>query len=229
MAFPIKKIIVYRDYVNKYHRIEVDLNESVISPYVAGEYQLLIPSKENQKQHRLKQINNPLFNTSGLTKIIESIGKHGVLYLELRPKHALGEIICEPDNLNMDIYYSENKTLIYAFYNNHMIDSISIIASLIQDIDNIYDQIKSEPKDIIWRQSFVRQAVTRMESVEDKKNFYPDLMTAPQLAKYLQVTEKTIRNKTNKKEIPVEKIGGIARYRKSKIDSLLEDGKLRKK
>ena len=46
-------------------------------------------------------------------------------------------------------------------------------------------------------------------------------MTASQLAVYLQLKEKTIRNLTSEGKLPYLKIGGSVRYNKEEVDAAL--------
>ena len=52
---------------------------------------------------------------------------------------------------------------------------------------------------------------------------YPEIMTIKQVAKYLQVDEKTIYRLAQRAEIPCFKIGYTWRFKKEKIDKWIED------
>ncbi len=73
MSFPINKIIVYRDFVDYFLRLDIALKGEVYSPYCAGEFQSLVPHHDNQESHTLKKIETPLFNKAGLGKFIVDV------------------------------------------------------------------------------------------------------------------------------------------------------------
>ena len=52
-----------------------------------------------------------------------------------------------------------------------------------------------------------------------------DIMTISQTASYLQVCEKTIRRRIEKKELTASKVGGSWRIRKADVDDYLENNK----
>jgi excisionase family DNA binding protein len=221
MSFPIEKIVVYRDYIDYFLRLDIALKREVYSPYCAGEFQSLVPGPDNQLSHTMKKITTPLFNKAGLGKFVISVAENGVFYLELRRNHVLGAMTVVPEEVSIDLYFGSDDSLIYSFYNPTRRKSISIIASISEDVDRVYEQIKLEPEDIIWRQSFIREALLSENMGKDIQAIRtPELMTAGQLAKYLKVSEKTIRNWTSLKKIPYEKIGHTIRYRKSAVDNL---------
>lgn len=55
----------------------------------------------------------------------------------------------------------------------------------------------------------------------------PEIMTAGQLAKYLQLDEQTVYRKTRKGEIPATRIGKILRFKKDVIDGWLRVSSLK--
>ena len=63
-----------------------------------------------------------------------------------------------------------------------------------------------------------------MNKIEDKRSELKvsENMTAEQVADYLQVDKKTIRNWTSEGKIPSVKIGSAVRYPKERIDNWLK-------
>ena len=154
------------------------------------------------------------------------VDKEGVFYLELRSGQVLESLSIDPTDVIVDLYYGLDGRLIYSFYNPTKKHAISVTTFIKNDVDRVYEQIKKDPSDVFWRQSFVREALI---SESGRQHQYgPEIMTAGQLAKYLKVSVKTIRNWTSAKKIPREKIGHTVRYRKSAIDDLIKSGKISK-
>jgi len=117
----------------------------------------------------------------------------------------------------VDIYIGRKDSLIYTFYNPTRRKHIAITASIEEDKENVYTKLKSDLKDIYWRQYFVRVAMIKIDEEKTKTEF-PLNMTADEVAEYLQLGKKTIRNWTSEGKIPSVKIGGAVRYRKTQID-----------
>jgi len=223
MSFPINKIIVYRDFIDYFLRLDIALKGEVYSPYCAGEFQSLVPHQDEQKSHTLKKIKTPLFNKSGLGKFIIDISEQGVFYVELRSGHVLESLSIDPIDVVVDLYFGLDDRLVYSFYNPTSRDSISITTKVNEDVDRVYEQIKEDPGDVFWRQSFIREALLLEKG--RPQTYGPEVMTAGQLAKYLKVSVKTIRNWTSAKKIPCEKVAHTVRYRKSTIDELIKSRK----
>ncbi len=225
MPYKLNKIIFQRDNIKDYETHTHPLDTEIESPFVAGKLQELIP-KEHQygKQSRLELSTIPLFNESGLTKLIPEVGQKGIYYLELKPGHKLKQLVVEPEDIVVDIYFGREDTLIYSFYNPTRRKNIVITASIEKDDQNVYSKLKSDPTDIIWRQHFIRRAKAdfNKEGMAQPRKEYPENMTAVQVADYLQVEEKTIRNWTSQGKIPSVKISGIVQYKKSDIEQVWE-------
>ncbi len=130
-------------------------------------------------------------------------------------------LVVEPDDVVVDIYIGPKDTLIYSFYNPTRRNIISITASIEKDTENVYAKLKSDLSDIHWRQYFVRLA---MNKIEDKKTELKVSvnMTAKEVADYIGVGTKTIRNWTSENKIPSIKIGSAVRYPKERIDNWLK-------
>ena len=221
MSISIKKMIYQRDHGDYYENIEFLLDEVVQFPYVAGEFQSLVPENSQVNKKNTRLIRKPLFNKAGLTKRIINIEPSGLYFLELLPGYKLGHVYVEPEEIIMDIFHGGNaKTLIYSFYNPTNRNTISITASSEKDSENIFNKIYSNPTDVILRQYFIKKSLkdSALDSNQIISPNYPELMTAAQIAEYLQVKLKTIRNWTSKGIIPFRKIGGATRYPKSEID-----------
>lgn len=222
MPYKINKIIFQREWDWGYETFTYDLNTEIDFPYVAGKLNLLVPNDYSQiKKHRPDVDDFPLFNESGLTKLIPEVGPKGIYYLELRPGYKLKQLIVEPEDVVVDIYIGAKDTLIYSFYNPTRKNHISITASSEKDKDSVHAKLKSDPTDIYWRQYFIRVAM----DIVDIKKFdvkVSENMTAEQVADYLQVDKKTIRKWTSERKIPNVKLGGAVRYQKERIDAWLK-------
>jgi excisionase family DNA binding protein len=221
MPYKLNKIIFQRDNIKDYETHTHNLDSEIDFPFVAGKLQELVP-KEHQygKQSRLELSDSPLFNESGLTKLIPEVGAKGIYYLEVRSGHKLKQLVVEPDEVIVDIYIGPKYTLIYSFYNPTRRNTISITVSIEKD-QQVYSKIKSDLSDIHWRQYFIQSA---MNKVEDKiiESKVSSNMTANEVAEYIGVGTKTIRNWTSEGKIPSIKIGSAVRYPKDRIDNWLK-------
>ena len=105
MPYKLKKIIFQRDNIKDYETHTHPLDTEIDFPFVAGQFKELVP-KEHQysKKSRLELSTSPLFNESGLTKLIPEVGPKGIYYLELRPGHKLKQLVVEPEDVYVDIY-----------------------------------------------------------------------------------------------------------------------------
>ncbi len=225
MPYKLNKIIFERDHNWGYESYTYDLKTEIEFPFAAGMLQELTPKEHSQiKKYKPEISDLPLFNESGLTKLIPEVGPKGIYYLELRPGHKLRQLVVEPEDVFVDIYFGREDTLIYSFYNPTRRNSIAITASIEKDTENVYTKLKSDPEDIHWRQYFIRRALAEFnkEGLAPLKKEYPENMTAVQVADYLQVEEKTIRNWTYQGKIPSVRISGIVRYKKSDIEQSWE-------
>jgi excisionase family DNA binding protein len=138
----------------------------------------------------------------------------------------------EPDDVIADIYFNEeDECLVYSFYNPTNRNAITITATITEDIDGVYQKIASYPDDLNWRQHFIRRAMIKTGTgiLEAPKELAHKYMTAKQVAVYLQLEEKTIRNMTSEGRIPFVRVGGAVRYEKDKIDEAIKNGILGKK
>ena len=217
MPYKLNKIIFQRDNFNDYETHTRQLSTEIDNPFIAGKLQELFP-QENQYDNIFELSNSHLFNESGLTKLIPEVGPKGIYYLELKPGHKLKQLVVEPEEVVVDIYIGPIETLIYSFYNPTRRNSISITASIEKD-SQVYSKLKSDLSDIHWRQYFIRVAQGNAE--EKSESRVSENMTAEQVAEYLQLDIKTIRNWTSENKIPSIKLGGSVRYPKNRIDNWL--------
>ena len=150
MPYSVNKIIHHRDYKTFYQSLEFPLKETVEYPYIAGEMRSLLPDDARFDISKPPVVKSPLFNRAGLCKLVVPVGAGGVYYLELRERHALDQVIVEPAEVVVDLYYGDG-TLIYSFYNpvgtNH--DRLILTAELVKDTEGVYSKIKSDPTDPI--------------------------------------------------------------------------------
>jgi len=160
MPYKLNKIIFQRDNIKDYETHTHPLDTEIDFPFVAGQFKELVPEEHQYgKQSRLELSTSPLFNESGLTKLIPEVGPKGIYYLELRPGHKLKQLVVEPDDVYVDIYIGPKDTLIYSFYNPTRRNTISITAAIEKDDESVYSKIKAAPKDLIWRQYYIKRAL----------------------------------------------------------------------
>ena len=222
----VKQIIQYRELTSKVHSRQIwNLNEPVVHQYAVGnELDNLVPPSANMDVDLTDNYEEPLFNRKNHLKIMEQVGQYGLLHIQLMPKKFLKSIFVEPDSIAVDLILAENGALIYEFYNPSPVQSITVTATGAEDKENIYSKIKSNQEDLEYRQYFIRKALkkTGSSNLDEPKTTYPEIMTAEQVAQYLQLSLSTVRNKTSSRELPSVKIAGSTRYKKSDIDALLK-------
>ena len=217
MPYKLNKIIFQKDNLQDYETHTRQLNTEIDNPFIAGKLREMFP-EENQYGNILELSTSLLFNESGLTKLIPEVGPKGIYYLELKPDHKLKQLVVEPDDVVVDIYFGREDTLIYSFYNPTRRKSIAITAAIEKDDQNVYSKLKSDPKDIYWRQHFVRLAMDKIDN-EKSESKLSEYMTVDEVAKLLKLSTKTIRNWTSEGKIPSVKLGSAVRYRKTQIDN----------
>ena len=222
----VKKVIQYRELTSKAHsRIVWDIDEPVVHQYAVGDaLDNLVPPSAKVNTDLSANYKEPLFNKKDHLKIMEHVGQYGLLHIQLMPKKYLKSIFVEPDSIAVDLILAENGALIYEFYNPSPVQSITVTATGAEDKENIYSKIKSNQEDLEYRQYFIRKALkkTGSSNLDEPKTTYPEIMTAEQVAQYLQLSLSTVRNKTSSRELPSIKIAGSTRYKKSDIDALLK-------
>ncbi|GIK61898.1 MAG: hypothetical protein BroJett017_27880 [Ignavibacteriota bacterium] len=218
MPYKLNKIILQRDNIRDFETHTHPMDTEIDFPFVAGKLQELVPIEHQYgKKSKLELSTTPLFNESSLTKLIPEIGPKGIYYLELRPGYKLKQLMVDPDEVIVDIFIGPIDTLIYSFYNPTRRNSISITASIEKD-SQVYPKLKSDLSDIHWRQYFIRLAMDRVQEKEIENKVSAN-MNAKEVADYLGVGTKTIRNWTSEGKIPSVKIGSAVRYPKERIDN----------
>jgi hypothetical protein len=224
MPYKLNKIIFERDNIKDYETHTHPLDTEIDFPFVAGKMQELIP-KEYQygKKSRLELSSDPLFNESGLAKLIPEVGPKGIYYLELRPKHKLKQLIVDPEDVVVDIYIGPKDTLIYSFYNPTRRNTISITAAIEKDTEGVYSQIKAEPNDLIWRHYFVQRALLSTQkkvSISKKsKKIDKEILTADEAANYTRLKKKTLQNYASQGKLKSLKGG---KYKLKDLEDFLE-------
>lgn len=222
MPYKLNKIVFEREWEWGYESYTYDLSTEIEFPFAAGMIRELVPKEKSQIRKYKPDISNThLFNESGLTKLVPEVGPKGIYYLELRPGYKLKQLIVEPEDVVVDIHIGAKDTLIYSFYNPTRKNNITITAASEKDKDNVHAKLKSNLTDIYWRQYFIRVA---MDNVDIKKGDakISENMTAEEVAKYLNLEIKTIRNWTSERKIPSVKLGSAVRYKKERIDAWLK-------
>lgn len=220
MAFEIKKYIHHADLVSSCIVYEREFPALIQLTTLVSDYKKLGEDGwpiGTEQQGSI--ISNGMFH-----QIIE-IGPHGAYYLNLRDDYCLREIETYPAETVIDIGIVNNLSsrLFYAFYNPNNEGVLTIKARAVKDGGETYRKIKSSPNDPIWIDSFIiRSRKQVVLPVKENKEELPEIMNASEVAKYLGLEEKTIRNWTSSKKIPVIKLGGTVRYRKTDIDKFLE-------
>jgi len=225
--------VFQRDNVKNYETHTHPMDIEIDFPFVAGKLQELVPIEHQYgKQSNLELSTTPLFNESGLTKLIPEIGPKGIYYLELRPGYKLKQLIVEPDDVVVDIYIAAEERLIYSFYNPTRKNNIIITAASEKDKDNIHTKLKSDLSDIIMRKYFIKCAMI------DTENFFSNLpahkevlkeksiLTAEEAAKYLRTSKKNVQNLASQGKIRKVKGG---KYRLEDLDSYLNGTPKKKK
>jgi excisionase family DNA binding protein len=220
----IKHIIQYRELrSNAYSRLIWELNEPTIYQYAVGHaLPYLVPGNAEIQADKTEIYDVPLFNRKNHTKIVDPLGQHGLLHIQLMAGKFLESIFVEPSGISIDLILANDGALIYEFYNTSLAENIAITTTCAADKESIYSKIKTNPDDLEYRQFFIRKAL-KMPSygnLDEPRTNFPEIMTAQQVALYLQISLSTVRNKTSSNELPSIKVAGSRRYRKSDIDKL---------
>jgi excisionase family DNA binding protein len=233
MPYKINKIILQRDNIRDYETHTHPMATELDFPFVAGKLQELVPIEHQYgKQSKLELSTTPLFNESGLTKLIPEVGPKGIYYLELRPGYKLKQLIVEPDDVVVDIYIGAEERLIYSFYNPTRRNSITITAASVKDVENIYSKLKSDLSDIIWRKYFIKCAMIDLEKFFSNLPAHKEglkeksILTAEEAARYLRTSKKNVQNLASQGKIKKVKGG---KYRLEDLDSYLNGAPKKKK
>ena len=222
----VKQVIQYREHTSKTHsKLVWELEKPVIYQYAVGEaLPNMVPANSKVHIDKSETFEVPLFNKKNHTKIVDNLGQHGLLHIQLMPGKFLESIFVEPAGISIDLILANDGALIYEFYNTSLTGTIAITTTCATDKANIYSKIKTNPDDLEYRQFFIRKALKMpsYRNIDEPKTNFPEIMTAQQVALYLQISLSTVRNKTSSNELPSIKVAGSRRYRKSDIDKLSE-------
>jgi hypothetical protein len=225
MPYKLNKIIFQKDNLQDYETHTRQLNTEIDNPFIAGKLREMFP-EENQYGNILELSTSLLFNESGLTKLIPEVGPKGIYFLELKPGHKLKQLVVEPEDVFVDIYFGREDTLIYSFYNPTRRKSIAITASIEKDTEDVYSQIKTEPKDLIMRQYYIKRALqSSTESVKEKtkvQKFTKEILTADEAANFLRMKKKTLQNYASQGRVKSLKGG---KFRLKDLEEYLEQRK----
>lgn len=223
MSVRVNKIFVDYDLVQKHNQVSFAHNEDVDLVDLVTRF----PAPDRLLD--IRETETPIFSRAGHATIVRPVGPYGIYYLFLRPNFALSKIVVEPDDVFVDIS-REKDHLVYCFYNGTRRESISISATICEDLEGVARELSTGLNDATWRQYFVRKVLTKPDarSIGQPAAAFPDIMTAAQAARYLSVEEKTIRNWTSEGRIPFKKLGSSVRYMKKELDEALENGDIGK-
>jgi len=212
----VKKIIHFNNIDNaRYIRIVWKSDKPVLYQFPVGDtMKKLVPKGARVDTDESDVHYFPLFNKMNHTRIIEDVGQYGMIHIGLVSGKYLKKIYIEPEGVTICVIPVGDQRLVYEFYNPTTSDIISITATLENDHSGIYTKIKSKPDDLEFQQYLLRQALNKGGSVQIK---IPDLMTAEQVAKYLQISVQTVRNKTSSGELKSYRVAGVLRYKKEDL------------
>lgn len=223
MSVRVNKIFVDYDLVQKHNQVSFAHNEDVELVDLVTRF----PAPDRLLD--IRETETPISNRAGDATIVRPVGPYGIYYLYLRPNFALSQIVVEPDDVFVDITRVKDQ-LVYCFYNGTRRESISITATICEDLEGVARELSTGLNDATWRQYFVRKVLTKPDArpIGQPAQEFPDIMTVAQAARYLSVEEKTIRNWTSEGKIPFKKLGSSVRYQKKELDEALQKGDLGK-
>lgn len=185
----------------------------------------IIPTEilsKNQAKGRYKIIEQPFVNESGLFKQVVNTGKLGWYFIQLPKRMVFRKLILNPEDLDIDLYISEQENcLLYSFYNSNT-DTISVAGKIIQDTRSIYSKIKNNMDDLELRQYYLKPCLVKNIESEQPVESVPELMNMKEAARYLGIEEKTLYNWVSDEKIPVTKVGGRNKFLKKYLDNWLE-------
>jgi excisionase family DNA binding protein len=227
MATSYKKVHIISDQITEHHEGIWTWKKEISTPYLFDE---IWDAMQPARYVRTKFHAFSLFDKNNLTKIVCEIKYHERLILFLRPEYKLDHIIVEPENVVVDVHFTKGGRLLYSFFNpTKKKDIITITAKLGEDLTGVYRKIAAHPDDLQLRQYFIKQAIEVVSFDSEPRVLLPELMTIEQVAEFLQMEVKTIRNWVAEKRIPFKKVGSAVRFNKKEIDSALDAGTLGKK
>jgi excisionase family DNA binding protein len=221
MSVRVNRICIDLDMVQSHnqltfeHKADVELVD-LVTKFVAPDY-----------LRELRELSTPIFNRDGHATIVKDVGAYGLYFLYLRPLYALSKIIVDPDDVFVDVTRAKDQ-LVYCFYNGTRRQTINITASIVEDVEGVARELSTGQTDAVWRQYFIRKILQKPDArpLGTANEAHPPIMNAAQVARYLGVEEKTIRNWTSEGKIPYKKVGSAARYKKSEVDEALDAGRI---
>jgi len=230
MPYLTKRFVVYFDQGDTFNRSVHELDNTEFFQLMPG--QPIYPEDVKTIWKNYKPVYSPLF-IKNETSLVDDVGQYGSIYLFPEPGMRLIKVRVEPIDVKIDISFfrysdPENNPdkLLYSFYNATEHDIVSIYATISKDDDNLLGKLKSTPDDVEYRTYILKRSlsVSTVKGFLKEKTVYPENMTAVQVAEYLQVKEKTIRNWTSEGKIPVLKLPtGTVRYKLSEIEKWMTD------
>jgi hypothetical protein len=225
----VKQVIQFRENSNVTHsKLVWELAEPAMYQYAVGEaLPKMVPANSEVHVDKSETYELPLFNKKNHSKIVESLGQHGLLHIQLMPNKYLETIFVEPADISIDLILGKNNSLIYEFYNSTPADTIAITTTCAKDMDRIYLKISANPDDLEYRQYFIKLALKN--AGPGSKVMEREIMNGKQVAEYLEVAPGTIANWTSEGKIPVVYAGSSPRYVKKNIDKWLDDNPRPKK
>jgi len=231
MPYLTKRFIHYYDHDTHFIRTEDELDKPEYFQLESGG--LTCPKGTNSLKRKSATVPSPLFIKNS-TKTVDNVGQYGSIYIIPHTNMIFKNVYVEPKEVVTDISYFTDKTgthpdrLLYSFYNPTHSDIVSIWAITINDAGEVLSKIKSNSDDLEYRMYILKTTLSNssVKDFEFGKITFPENMTAAQVAIYLQVKEKTIRNWTSEGKIPVAKLPtGTVRYRFSEIENWVKKKK----
>jgi len=230
MPYQTKRFIVYFDQGTSFNRSVHELDNTEFFQLAPG--QAIYPERVKTVWKSYKPVYSPLF-VGNETSLVDDVGQYGSIYLFPEPGKILTKVRVEPKDVKIDISFFRYSVpeknpdkLLYSFYNATEHDIVSIYATIAKDDDNLLGKLRSTPDDVEYRTYILKRSLS-VSTVEDflkEKTVYPENMTAAQVADYLQMKEKTIRNWTSEGKIPALKLPtGTVRYKLSEIEKWMAD------
>lgn len=229
MAQLVKKIIHYRDYGNNYHRLEFNSDITRNVKYVAGDPGSLIPERMVLNTSLQQSFDEPLFNQSNNGIITEKIEGPTKLYLEIAKGNAIKELYLSPKNVDYDLFCGKEGP-IYSFFIDSEEALLSLKIKIEKDINSIYQKIKANPEELIFRKHFIEIALDNTKQSFAERDFesYTEWMTTDQVASLFGRKKKTIQNWVSLGKLPFVEHKNIRRFKKSEILKLMKPSKKRK-
>ncbi len=124
--------------------------------------------------------NLPLFNPAGFGRIVKDVGSNGIYFLRLRKFYTIKGFI-QPDNINIEFYYSGDDSLIFEFDNTTDSDIITLKLELINDtklFNKMYEQCNNiKSRVFMLNELFNRQELKNVETkykINNREQILPE-------------------------------------------------------